>query len=305
MSLVGCEARDHGAEESKPSDSGSSEADSFRIATWNVRNLFDDIDSPNDDEVLSAQEYRLKLSELADVLNGLKADFVALEEVENLQALQALNQRLTHPYPQLGLIEGNDQQRGIDVCFLSRLPIKKVRSHLRHDLPDLPDISRHYSFSRDCLEVQLDSEPGLTILVNHFKSQRGDKKRSATKRRAQSLGVLEIVGGISKANPGQALLVLGDLNDSHDSWSVQPLFEELMDPFATLPSKKRVTHRFRGSGLQLDHILLNEQAQKVLGPAKIWTGVGRKTSDHCPVSVQLKLTIGDETVAKRVWDRSD
>lgn len=274
--------------------------DSVRLGTWNVRNLFDAIDDPYDDPVLTPDEYERKLTELAEVVESLEADFLALQEVENIGALRDLNERLRTPYPHLGLVEGNDHFRGIDVCFLSRLPVSDVISHKDLVLPEEPGVPEGYKFSRDCLQVDLATRPPTSVLVNHFKSGMGDAKGSAQKRRAQALGVLEIAKQISDS--GRLVVVLGDFNDGADSWALSPLFESLTDPLSGVPVEKRITYRYQKVGSALDHILLDAKGAEFVRSARIWGELGGKTSDHHPVTVELYLEVPEWPTEGRQWD---
>lgn len=272
----------------------------MRLATWNVRNFFDTVDDKYDDDVLSVGEFRTKIDQLRKVVDKLDADFLALEEVENMECLRNLNESLSSPYPEVGLLEGNDHQRGIDVAFLSRLPVKSVTSHSRDSLAELPGVPPHYHFSRDCLEVRVDTEPPLTLLVNHLKSSRGDAKRSAAKRRAQSLRIVEIASEVDEPKE-TAVVVMGDLNDVAGSWSLEPLFEHLSDTLKSVPESERITHRYKKSGTGIDHILTDEDGTRITGGAKIWRELGKETSDHDPVSVQINITLKSAAVP-RTWE---
>ena len=134
---------------------------SLTIMTFNVENLFDNIDDPvkddrtylaltnkqNDDhraacakiEVRSWRDDCFELDWNDDVINrklravaetilqvgnGRGADIIAFQEVENIGILERLrNEYLAAAdYQPAVLIEGNDL-RGIDVAFLSRLPL--------------------------------------------------------------------------------------------------------------------------------------------------------------------------------------
>ncbi|MFA5507258.1 MAG: endonuclease/exonuclease/phosphatase family protein [Vulcanimicrobiota bacterium] len=283
--LAGCVPPARG--EVPTEETRATEGQYYRVVTWNVRNLFDDVDHPYQDETPSSAEYQQKLRELAAVLDEVDADFIALQEVENLPALSALNELLQNPYPQIGLLEGNDQIRGIDVAFLSRLPVREVVSHASMDLPKQPGDNHNHHFSRDCLEVRLEVDPPVILLINHFKSARGDAKKSSRKRRAQAEGVL----AIARSLPTEAaVLVLGDLNGRPDEWALEPLFQTFTDPFEGLPREARITHRYRKGGSALDHILLDPEAAKVATSARIWSEPARQTSDHNPVSVEVKLS---------------
>lgn len=265
------------------------ETTELRLVSWNVRNFFDPHDDPYGDEVPTPEEYQQKVSELGHVLELINGDFVALQEVENLSALNDLNQSLSSPYPHAELVEGNDHGRGIDVAFLSRIPVREVISHADHDLPEHPDVSPGYKFSRDCLEVRLETEPPLIVLITHLKSSRGNEKRSAAKRRVQSEGLVEIVKSID--SEAEAILLMGDFNDVPESWSLEPLFTTLSDPFEGIPAKERATHRFRNEGSPIDHILADKQASERVFNARVWQDIARSTSDHNPVSLQIKLKV--------------
>jgi endonuclease/exonuclease/phosphatase family metal-dependent hydrolase len=275
------------------------------LAAWNVANLFDTVDSPNDDVVLRADQWDRKIGEVAAVVESLDADFLALVEVENLDCLRALNQALASPYPHCGLIEGNDD-RGIDVAFLSRLPVDFVTSHKDHNLPQAAGVSKNYKFSRDCLEVVLATDPPATILVNHFKSQLGGKKEAAAKRYVQAQGVVEIAAKAAELRPEGFEMVMGDLNDGPESWSLEPLGLTFSDAFAGWPEDMRATHRSKHGDSSLDHILISRDAEGRLREPKVWQNLGKSTSDHDPVSVVLRLDQKPAIPAQaRTWSRGD
>lgn len=260
-----------------------------RLVTWNVRNLFDAVDSPYADEVLKPAELEKKLKALAHTIKLVKPDILALQEVENLEVLQALQKRLPE-YEHAVLVEGNDHHRGIDVAMLSRIPILKVRSHAKLTLPHVAGAPADYHFSRDCLEVWFNHPLPLVVLVNHFRSQRGPGRKTEAKRKAQALAVVNLVEALEKEHPGLGVAVVGDLNDSLDSWALQPLSARLSPALVGLPLKKRYTHRYRGRDLVYDHILVNGVLKDRLVPksGKVWHEMPRRTSDHYPVSVELR-----------------
>lgn len=302
--LWSCGCKPQRGEETTPTPQVAGEQETYRLASWNVRNLFDPVDDSYNDDVLTSEEYSQKLGELAAVIDALEADILVLQEVENMRCLQDLNRALARPYPQLGLIEGNDTIRGIDVCFLSRLPVARVSSHKKHRLPTHPDAPKRYGFSRDCLEVRLQTQPSVTLLVNHFKSARGDAKKSAAKRRVQAAGVVEIAKEVDA--PGRALFVVGDLNGPQDSWALEPLSQNFEDAFAHIPKEERITHRFRKGGSALDHILVDHDAAQILGERKIWKEVARSTSDHNPISADIRLRkLGSGHTTIQVWEKPD
>ena len=147
------------------------------IMTFNVQNLFDTDDDPGKDDkaslpVAAKQGERhiaecneipvaswraecleldwnedvlqFKLSVLAETIRqingGLGADIIAFQEVENLSVLERL--RTEHladaGYQPAILLEGDDA-RGIDVGFLSRLPLASPAELRRIEFEDFPD----------------------------------------------------------------------------------------------------------------------------------------------------------------------
>jgi len=262
-----------------------------RLASWNVYNLFDDIDDPYADKVVSTDEMKRKLQGLSACLGKIQADVIGLQEVEKHSLAQQLARSAGYRYAIL--VEGNDTQRGIDVCLLSKIAVKGYRSHKDDRLPYVEGASRDGRFSRDCLEVHLDTSKPTALLVNHFKSKAGKGRGSDSKRRAQALRTVQIVREMEKKSPGLGIAVLGDLNDGLESWTLEPLARSsLQDPFAHMAPAQRYTIKHRGRGYAIDHILLNPTLKKSLMPGTARVGRDpdfRKQSDHSPVWVDLNL----------------
>lgn len=272
----------------------------MRIATFNVENLFHrylfarGVDPALlSDEGFTRDQVRFRLADApskrltADTIRALRADVIALQEVEGLGVLKQFRDRwLGGPevWPHALLIDGNDP-RGIDVGVLSRFPIVHARSwqHLR-------DGGRPV-FDRDCLEVDIDGPGGvLTLYVNHFKSMaapegepRAEGRRLTQPRRVQqSEAVMQIVRERFGRDPSDgAFVILGDLNDHPDDDDQGPSgvrglvgWDSVEDVLGRLPDADRWTHYFHGSardGLapayhQLDHVLLSRRLA-ALNPA--------------------------------------
>lgn len=261
-----------------------------RLASWNLHNFFDERDDRYSDQVFSHEQVEAKIANLAQAMAGIKADVIGLQEVENLPLLQ----RLAHAagYRYAVLVEGNDSQRGIDVALLSRTRLSGYRSHRKDALPYVEGGPLNGHYSRDCLEVHVDLGPGLIVLVNHFKAKIGNARSSASKRRSQAQGVARLVQLLHADNPGQDLAVVGDLNDTPESWALEPLESHswLRDPLARLSLKARYTLEHRGDREAIDHIFLSPgaMARVVPGSARVpRSELIRSCSDHFPVSVEL------------------
>ena len=175
------------------------------VMTFNVENLFDNIDDPvKDDKAylplsakqtaahknacneIEVQRWRdecldldwnddildYKMSVIAatilQVNDGRGADIVALQEIENLAVLEQLRTRYlaNAGYLPAILVEGTDA-RGIDVAFLSRLPLAEPPELHPLDLADFPERERD---TRGVLQADFQLPDGsiLTGFSVHF-----------------------------------------------------------------------------------------------------------------------------------------
>jgi endonuclease/exonuclease/phosphatase family metal-dependent hydrolase len=172
---------------------------------------------------------------LAARIATVDADVIALQEVENLDALRRFNRdHLAVPYAYEVLVEGNDP-RFIDVAVLSRLPIVNLTSHRFEVHPDDPAMP---VFGRDLLEVQVlnptRSRRLLTLFVTHLKSKFvpfDDPDPAATQqandrlRTRQAETIARVVSG--RTRPDTRYLVLGDLNDAPEAATLAPMVSGL------------------------------------------------------------------------------
>ncbi len=155
------------------------------------------------------------------VVADVNADAQCIVEADNRPLLQRFNDQeipKAKRFPFNMLIDGNDD-RGIDVGILSRLPIRELRSHIKDE------DSGGTIFSRDCLEVRLElsNQRQLWMLLNHFKSKGySGPSQGNQKRLRQATQVAKILG--ERFNLATDLVVVcGDLNDTPDSASLAPL----------------------------------------------------------------------------------
>ena len=176
---------------------------SASIMTFNVQNLFDNVDDParddkaylpleakqneahiaecNEIEVASWRDECLNLDwsdEAIDFKLGVLAkairqidvgpDIIAFQEIENLTMLERLNDEFLADlgYREAILIEGQDT-RGIDVAFLSRLPI--VGDPVLHPV-SFPEFPEREGDTRGFLEATFELPNGelLTGYAVHF-----------------------------------------------------------------------------------------------------------------------------------------
>jgi endonuclease/exonuclease/phosphatase family metal-dependent hydrolase len=184
-------------------------------------------------------------SEIRAALPALQAEAAKLAENgpkwlrSKLEIVRA-GAEAKHFYPFLRVVAGNDG-RGINVGFLSRLPVLSVASHAHLTFADVPgswsekveklltheweDRTRAKGmprpspqdriFRRDCLEVTVDvAGKPFTIFICHFKANPPYRDLTYPMRRAEALAVRHVIKtrfgeGTSKAN----WAICGDLND--------------------------------------------------------------------------------------------
>jgi endonuclease/exonuclease/phosphatase family metal-dependent hydrolase len=318
----------------KPLQKSSAASPSVTIMTWNVENLYDAEDDPHtlDDTYLplnvkkqipnhfkeckklqakSWQEQcaewdwdhravNEKLRKLGQVIrsvnSGAGPDFLALQEVENIQLLQRLvDEQLANMNYKVYLIENNDA-RGIDVAVITRLPLIEA--------PKLRPLGR----SRPALKlaVELPDKNKLTVTVVHFPIA-----SSPVKKRLGMLSQLT-----SEQSQGLQIL-LGDFNFPRDEMDSSNIAQDHLLP-RWIPVHLYCTsclgstyETFTGDWSFLDMILVNEvffsaktpwavdvesfrlhnplyfQNNKYGSPADFTLPSMRGVSDHWPLVIRL------------------
>ncbi|MBO9124657.1 MULTISPECIES: endonuclease/exonuclease/phosphatase family protein [unclassified Rhizobium] len=240
---------------------------SLRIATFNVENLMTRFDFTGfrnqlrQDRVIKLFEVRsegvYQQLEQARVIASTDdtrqmtalaiadadADILCLQEIDNMEALQAfeygyLFRMVGNGYRRKYLVEGNDS-RGIDVAVLMReetrdgqkIELVETKSHAMTTYRDLDlfndELAEHAHlddkiFKRDCLELDLRiGGVPVTLYVVHFKSMGGPREgvdgRRYTMpiRRAEAKAVRGIIEGRFGAGntDGKRFVICGDMND--------------------------------------------------------------------------------------------
>ena len=174
-------------------------AEQVSVMTFNVENLFDNVDDPNRvDEtymafkdkqtknhldgcnLIEVKSWRdsclyldwndeiidVKLQNLSTVILSEDVDIIGLQEVENIGMLRRLYDRLKpNGYVAYDLIEGQDE-RGIDLGIISKYPIKQSTLH-RIDFEGVTTQAQRDT--RGVYEVTLDvNGQDFKVFVVHF-----------------------------------------------------------------------------------------------------------------------------------------
>lgn len=196
----------------------------FRVASYNVQNLFDlTHDGTEYEEYIPGAKYSwnkktagIKYSNIARVISGLNADIVALQEVESLRALHRLKRKLkesgvVYPFWAISESKGSAVQCAVlskfNVASSKELRVKKSR--------------------RTILKADIDVFGNrLIIYVNHWLSKR--RPESARVRAARVLK-----REIETLPPGTDYLILGDFNSDYDECLSFRQNVKLNDTFGT------------------------------------------------------------------------
>ena len=266
----------------------------FTLATWNVKNFFDEKDDPGlSDTVLTLAQVQAKMQKLGSAIRALDADVLVLQEVEKLDLLQRLNKGYlgTMGYKEVWLSEGNDL-RGIDVAMLSRYKVLQYISNAKDTFPGVQDPGTNYGFSRDCVMAKLELGTGreLRLLINHLRA--GGGYTDLRRREAQAQRVRVLADMVLKGDPQANLAVIGDLNDDASSDTLKLIRDKapaLFSPTTLLPASGRKTFN---KSKQLDYILLAPGLKADLDNASVtvpFDSLFSSTSDHYPIRVKITL----------------
>ncbi len=218
---------------------------------------------------------KLDVERIAAVIQSVEPDLVAIQEIDQrVRRSQSVDQpaelaRLTQMHVAFG---GNIELQGghYGNAILSRFPIQ-AHSNIR--LPNVDNGEQRGAISAQIAIPQL-SEP-LLFFATHFDHRRNSQERVAS---AQALNQLVA------EQPQRPALLAGDLNDVHDSSTLQELAKHWThstpQPLPTIP----VTTPSR----QIDFVLFRPQPQwKVIEVRVLDEAVA---SDHRPILAVLELS---------------
>lgn len=273
----------------------------IKIATFNVRNLFDDSDDPYHQDESTPAKPRDEMTQLAGALRDINADIVAMQEVESRGYLRRFLEVFA---PELGYrhvvhFEGNDL-RGIDVCLISRVPVGRVVSHrhLRHK-----DATGQWrSFSRDVIRVELLPGGGtpFEMWVVHLKSNHGGREAAEPIRLAEAKQLNRLLTARLKQNPNADVIVCGDFNDMADSETIrtvvgatgdgEPLLKSL---YESVPAGERITYNRAPYEEMIDFIFVSAGMAQRYVPRSYAIRTGTLSaigSDHNPVYCRFYKT---------------
>jgi endonuclease/exonuclease/phosphatase family metal-dependent hydrolase len=276
------------------------EVPSFRIASYNMHNLFGDrpdVHSGQPGPPASPEQ----LKALAKMIVDLDADAIAFQEVQNERALSDLIRKRVNPklekearFTTFICIPSHDP-RGINVALATRLAVNGTMNFNAREFGPLD--ARAKKFSRDLLGVDMYATPSYRFIffVAHLKSKLGGEE-SEYKR---SLEAEEIRAIIEKPTFGghpfiqQDMILAGDMNDDPDKTTIDILRGAdpaiLKDVLADVePNYTYPTHT-RYPKTRLDYMFASPSVK--ISEAKIHreNAAAAAASDHYPVSATIKV----------------
>jgi endonuclease/exonuclease/phosphatase family metal-dependent hydrolase len=267
------------------------------VATYNVKNLFDDRDDPysTDEQTVPVPKPMEEVRALAEVIRTIDADVLALQEVESRGVLRRFKNGLLKDlrYGAPVHYEGNDR-RGIDVAVLTRYPVGPVTSFRHLDFERENGMPAR--FSRDLLRVRVcpRTDFWFDLYVVHFKSGSGEENR--IKREAEAKAVREILDRELECDREYPFLIVGDFNDGRTSGTIEIIEGEgdTRLPCLTdeLDDKDQLTF-FRGSRkARLDYIFCSPSMHRRYVESSVRVMSGEETkraSDHRPVVATFRV----------------
>lgn len=260
----------------------------YRIAFYNVENLFDTGDDPAtpDEEFLpqskkkwTPERYQIKLEHLAKVVEGMGYPaLLGLAEVENRKVLEDFCQKTSLKSQDYGIVHFESPDfRGIDVAFLYKKSQFKVtatdtiRIHFPTGMiPDMPNYT-----TRDLLVVEgiFQGKEKLSIIVAHLPSRSGGQKETEPRRQFVAAQIEQKVAEIFKQDAAANIIVMGDMNDEPTdpsmtkSLDAQPLGSQMQDEklyncFTKLKADGFGSYHYKDAWNMLDQVMLSTNLMK-------------------------------------------
>lgn len=208
----------------------------FRVAFYNVENLFDPEDEPDkdDEEYLPEGNRRWTYGRYHNKLNNLAKSItlmgewdtpalIGMCEVENDKVMKDLTQysplrKMNYRY----IITDSDDARGVDVALLYQRNRFKYLHHqsLKIYFPNNPSKK-----TRDVLHVsgQIISGDTLDVFVCHFPSRRGGEAESEPDRMQVASIVRQHADSLMTVRKNAQILIMGDFNDEPMNKSMEEI----------------------------------------------------------------------------------
>ncbi|HBH06135.1 MAG TPA: endonuclease [Flavobacteriales bacterium] len=244
----------------------------YRIAFWNVENLFDihndtltqdDEFTPQGEKQWNRYRYEDKLKKISKTIqavggwNGVQ--IIGFAEVENRLVLSDLTTKTGLASTSYSIVHKNSGDlRGIDVASIyDSTSVELLQTQFIE--VKMPALERP---TRDILHLNFSIEGrSLHVFYNHWPSRYGGKSRSEPKRIQAARTLRAVIDSLFNADSNANIIIMGDLNDHPEDRSVQDILlkkdtTELINLMSLLP-KNEGTHQYRGEWAYLDQVIVS------------------------------------------------
>ncbi|MCD4758028.1 MAG: endonuclease/exonuclease/phosphatase family protein [Arcobacteraceae bacterium] len=220
------------------------EAKDFKVASYNVENLFDlKYDGteykeykPNT-KTWNKNSFSKKIENIAQVINDLNADIIALQEIESKEALNTLVKKAPQ-YKYHTFLK--KETSSVGVALLSIYPIKNSTKI---------DVDSNDKYSRYILKATvLIEDKKLIIFVNHWRS----KRAAESKRIIYAMGLKKEIDSLDK---NEDYIILGDLNSNYNEFQTFKYDKNLNDSFGITGINQILNTTDRENFIHIDHML--------------------------------------------------
>ncbi|MCS7243174.1 MAG: endonuclease/exonuclease/phosphatase family protein [Candidatus Calescibacterium sp.] len=254
----------------------------IKLASYNVRNLFDKVDDPLKNDGPPKKES--EMLGISEILKKSNADIVALQEIENKDILNDLL-KIASLDKKYNVIVGKSDDRGIATALL----IDKKFNIKNYSINE-----NNTNFKRPPVEAIVELSPGFEVKVYsiHLKSQRGGVE-SDIQRQKEAQTLVDMV-----KNSNIPTILMGDFNDFPNSTVIKTIesnnFKDVRKLDKLSEETKYPTH-FSKHVSTLDYIFVSPELEdKVVQNSFNIVGnkenpIASKVSDHRLIEVQLNL----------------
>ena len=196
-------------------------AQDFKIASYNVENIFDlKYDGteykeyiPNTNTNWNKKTYKVKLKNISKVINKLDADIIALQEIESREALQDLLYYLLK-YKYFSFVK-NDKS-AIGIAILSKFEILETNKIIIKT-------NKKYARPIQKSKIKIDDKI-ITIYNNHWPS-----KRASESHRIEY--ALTLQNHLTKHQKEEDYILLGDFNSNYNEYQSFKQDKKLNDSY--------------------------------------------------------------------------
>ena len=311
----------------------------MRLVQFNVENLFINLEKKSthlDPTRMTEKEWQSssasiyenkplhKVKQLAQIIDQLNPDVLALCEVGGLESLDNFNFYFLQNRYACFLIEGNSD-RGIDVGYLVRKelePRATLKTYREREF--VSGTGQKIFFARDVAELRLNNSFGALqaiVLLLHLKSKwdrEGDDPQGSYRREAEFKTLLQIQKELAGQVAADIPIVLtGDFNgiiyppeqEAEFAQILETNYKDTLEFSSVLPEHRftqvQVSPYQQPKKVQLDYILLPETHQALVQSSFVFrfqdefgmelpvpstmTAKGEMPSDHYPVVCDLAL----------------